>query len=293
MTPAEQTWLSVSVAFAFGLCVGSFLNVVIHRVPEGESIVSPRSRCPGCRTPIAGWDNIPVLSYLFLRGRCRHCKISISPRYPLLELLTGLVFAAIAWRIGLHPLLPIWMAFGAALITAAAIDFDHQFIPDEISVGGTLVAWVVVPIAKTTGGLPMTPALLESFAGAALGAGMLWIVGFGHARVSAAMGRTFPHWPGEDEALPTPGSLDYWTWFPGLGFGDVKLMALIGACLGPLGVLMTISLAAVVGLIWGGIAAVSRGAADAPFGFGPSLAIGALVSLLFSAQLMPLFFAIG
>ncbi len=286
----EQIWVLVSVSFALGLCVGSFLNVVIHRVPVGESIVMPRSRCPGCRSPIAGRDNVPLLSYLLLRGRCRHCQRSIGMRYPLVELLTGLIFAAIAWRTGLHPLLPIWMAFGAALIAAAAIDFDHQFIPDSISVGGTLVALVAVPTAKTIGGVPMDAAILDSAVGAMLGAGMLWVVGFGHARVCSALGRTFPHWPGDDETLPTPGSVDYWTWFPGLGFGDVKLMGMIGACLGPSGVVVTVALAAFIGLIWGAIAAFSRGTAALPFGFGPALAIGALVALVGSAELLPFFF---
>jgi leader peptidase (prepilin peptidase)/N-methyltransferase len=276
----EQAWVLAGLAFVWGLAVGSFLNVVIHRVPEGESIVRPRSRCPGCRTPIAAWDNIPLLSYLWLRGRCRQCGVAIPARYPLLELATGLLFAGLALRTGLHPLLPVWMAFTAALVAAAAIDFDHQFVPDGISLGGLVLALVVVPLAKLAGGVPYGPALLESLAGAGLGGGLLWIVGFGHARVSAALGRTFPHWPGEDEPLPTPGSLDYWTWFPGLGFGDVKLMALIGACLGPLGVFFTIAVAALIGLVWGGVAAVFRGAADLPFGFGPSIALAALAALL-------------
>ncbi len=290
MTAIEQAWVLTGLAFLLGLVVGSFLNVVIHRVPEGESIVQPRSRCPHCRIPIAWWDNIPLLSFLVLRGRCRHCDVRISIRYPLLEVAVGLIFAAIAWQTGLHPLLPVWLAFAAALVAAAAIDFDHQFVPDSISVGGALVALLAVPLAKQAAGVPLVSAALESVAGAGLGAGLLWIVGFGHARVSVLLGRSFPHWPGDDEDPPTPASLDYWTWFPGLGFGDVKLMALIGACLGPAGVLVTIALAALVGLVWGGIAAVSRGAANLPFGFGPSLAIGALTTLLLPASALHLLF---
>lgn len=285
----EQAWALAGLAFVWGLAVGSFLNVVIHRVPEGESIVRPRSRCPSCRIPIAARDNIPLLSYLWLRGLCRHCGAGISARYPLVELATGLLFAGLALRTGLHPLLPVWMAFTAALVAVAAIDFDHQFVPDGISVGGLVLALAVVPLAKQVSGVPYGPALLESLAGAALGGGLLWIVGFGHARVSAALGRSFSHWPGEGETLPTPGSLDYWTWFPGLGFGDVKLMALIGACLGPLGVVFTIVLAAMIGLVWGGIAAVWRGAADLPFGFGPSIAIAALAALLLPDSVLRMF----
>ncbi len=290
MTPSEQLLGLVLVSFVLGLTVGSFLNVVIHRVPEGESVVRPRSRCPGCRTRIAAFDNVPVLSWLWLRGRCRHCGVGISARYPLMELLTGFVFAALAWRLGLHPLLPVMFAFASLLIAAAGIDFDHQFIPDGISVGGAALALLVVPLAKWSAGVPLLPAALASLAGAVLGAGMLWIVGFLHARVSATLGRTFPHWPGEGEELPTPGTLDYWTWFPGLGFGDVKLMALIGACLGPVGVICTIVLGALIGLLWGLAAAVSRGAANLPFGFGPSLALGAIATLLLPMELIRAFF---
>jgi len=284
-----QLWLPAVLAFLFGLAVGSFLNVVIHRVPEGESIVRPRSRCPGCRVPIAAWDNIPLLSYLLLRGRCRRCGIRIPARYPLIELSMGLLFAALVLRTGLHPLLPVWMAFSAALVAAAVIDFDHQYVPDAISVGGSVVALAVVPLARLAAGHAPLDALLQSVTGAALGSGMLWIVGFGHARFSAAMGRSFPHWPGEGESLPEPDSLDYWTWFPGLGFGDVKLMALIGACLGPVGVVSTIALAALVGLVWGGVAALLRGTARMPFGFGPSLALAAIATLLLPSSIFRIF----
>ena len=282
----EQAWALAGLAFVWGLAVGSFLNVVIHRVPEGESIVRPRSRCPSCRTPIAARDNIPLLSYLWLRGRCRHCQLRIPLRYPLLELGTGLVFAALALRFGPDPMLPVWIGFSAALIAAAAIDFDHQFIPDGISVGGTLLALAVVPTARWMLGEPALSAWLVSVVGGLVGAGFLWTVGFGHARISAAMGRRFPHWPGEGEEMPTPGSLDYWTWFPGLGFGDVKLMALIGVCLGPMGVLWTIILAAVVGLVWGGGLALFRGAANVPFGFAPSIAVAAILTLLIPTSVL-------
>ena len=268
------------VALVFGLLVGSFLNVVIHRVPEGLSIVSPPSHCPGCETPIKPWDNVPVLSWLFLRGRCRACKTPISIRYPAVELVTGLLFMAIAWRFGPTAWTTLYCLFGAALIAAAMIDHDHQIIPDSISLGGLAAALVLVPSVTAWTGGDFVAALVRSALGAAIGAGVLWTVAFVHARISVAMGRTFEHWPGEGESLPTPREADYWLWFPGLGLGDVKLLAMIGAVLGPFGVLETILLASLVGLVMGLVwAAVTRQLAS-PFGFGPAIALGALVVLL-------------
>jgi leader peptidase (prepilin peptidase) / N-methyltransferase len=273
--------LLLGFAAALGLVVGSFLNVVIHRVPRGESVVRPGSRCPQCETPIAGYDNVPVLSYLLLRGRCRHCGASISWRYPAFELATGALFAAIAWRHGPTLEALLWMGFCAALLAAAAIDFEHQIIPDEISLGGLAAGLVVLPgVAWLAGGSPLA-ALGEALLGAVLGGGSLWAVGFAHARISTALGRTFEHWPGEGEAAPRPGSLDYWTWFPGLGFGDVKLLAMIGAWVGVVGVVQTILAAALAGLVLGLGWLVARRRFDAPFGFAPAIAFGALLVVLF------------
>jgi leader peptidase (prepilin peptidase)/N-methyltransferase len=267
-------------AFALGLVVGSFLNVVIHRLPRGESVVSPRSRCPACGHAITAWENVPVLSYLWLRGRCRACAAPISPRYPLVELLTGIVFAMLVAVQGVSLLTPLWLAFAAALIAAAAIDFDHRMIPDEISLGGLLVGLVAVPAFRAVAGVPYPAALFESAAGALLGGGLLWVVGFAHARISTALDRSFDHWPGEGEEPPRPGSLDYWIWFPGLGFGDVKLLAMIGAFVGPYGVIETILVAALAGLLLGlGWVAVERNWSS-PFGFAPAIAIGAIGVLI-------------
>ncbi len=270
-------------AAAFGLVVGSFLNVVIHRLPRGESVVRPRSRCPACATPIAAWDNVPLLSYLWLRGRCRGCGASISARYPLIELGTALCFAALFATHGFAPETALLWCFAAALIAAAGVDFDHGYIPDELSLGGLAFGLVALPAARAVSGEPWALALAQSALGAALGAGMLWSVGFAHARLSVALGRTFPHWPGEGEAPPRPGSVDYWTWFPGLGFGDVKLIGMVGAFLGPLGVVYTIVLAALLGLPLGLLLARgSRGGLAAPFGFGPAIAAAALGVAVFA-----------
>jgi leader peptidase (prepilin peptidase)/N-methyltransferase len=269
-----------TLALALGLVVGSFLNVVIHRLPRGESLVRPGSHCPHCDHPVAPWDNVPVLSYLWLRGRCRHCRGRISWRYPAIELLTGVLFASVALRYGATALTPVLLAFTAALIASAAIDVDHRIIPDEISVGGLLLAVIVVPAVHTLAGAPLVGAMLRSGAGALLGGGLLWGVGFAHARVSTAMGRRFDHWPGEGEALPSPGSLDYWVWFPGIGFGDVKLLAMIGAVVGPVGVLETIFAASLAGLVLGIAWAVVTRRWSAPFGFGPAIAAGALLVII-------------
>ena len=134
-------------------------------------------------------------------------------------------------------------------------------------------------------GLTVGPAVLASISGALLGAGVLWTVGFVHARLSATFGRKFEHWPGDAEPYPRPGSLDYWIWFPGIGFGDVKLLAMVGAFLGPLGVLETIMAASVVGLVVGTVLAFRQGA-RIPFGFGPAIAAGAFLVLFLPEWLL-------
>jgi len=281
VTP-ESGWPAIVFVLAFGLAVGSFLNVVIHRLPRGESIVRPRSHCPDCRAPIAAWHNVPLVSYLWLRGRCRHCAARISPRYPAIELSAGVAFVAIFASHGVTPVTPLLWSFAALLIAAAGVDFDHGFIPDELSLGGLALGLVALPAARALGGSSPWTALADGALGAALGAGSLWIVGFAHARLSVAFGRTFPHWPGEGEPPPRPASLDYWVWFPGLGFGDVKLLAMVGAFLGPLGAMQTVLLAALLGLPLGLWLARRSGGLSAPFGFAPAIAAAAVVVAVFS-----------
>jgi leader peptidase (prepilin peptidase)/N-methyltransferase len=273
---------------AFGLIVGSFLNVVVHRVPLGLSIVSPRSRCPRCETQIAARDNVPILSWLILRGACRHCGARISPRYPLVELLTGVLFVLMAWRFGPTVEALLFMVFCAGLVVAAAVDIDHQIIPDEISLGGLGFGLLVVPAVHALSGASYRAALTESALGALVGGGSLWIVAFVHARISVATGRRFAHWPGEGESVPRPSEADYWLWFPGLGLGDVKLLAMIGAFVGPWGVLDTILIASLIGLCSGVAWAIVRHSWDSPFGFGPAIAAGAILSLLLPRHLVGL-----
>lgn len=279
----------VALAGALGLVVGSFLNVVIHRLPRGESVVRPGSRCPACQRPIRPLENVPILSFLWLRGRCRGCGVRIPIRYPAVEAATGLVFAGVVWTQGLDPLTPVWLCFAGLLVAAAGIDFDHHWIPDGLSLGGLALGLAAMPAAQALAGAHYLSALERSALGAFMGGGILWIVGFAHARVSTALGRRFDHWPGEGEALPKPSSLDYWVWFPGLGFGDVKLLAMIGAFVGPVGVLETIFLAALVGLVLGlGWALVRRGFGQ-PFGFAPAIAVAALLIVATPIRLLPLF----
>jgi leader peptidase (prepilin peptidase)/N-methyltransferase len=268
------------VAGLVGSVVGSFLNVVIHRMPRDESVVWPGSRCPACGHAIRPFDNVPVLSWILLRGRCRDCGARIAIRYPLVELATAGLFALLAVRFGPAPSTALWMAFGAALLAAALIDLEHRIIPDEISLGGLAAGLVVMPALRALEGTPFAAAALQAGLGAALGGGILWAVGFAHARVCAAAGRRFEHWPEPGADFPRPATLDYWTWFPGMGFGDVKLLAMIGAFLGPAGVLATLVLASLAGLLFGIGWALLRHGFASPFGFGPMLALGALLALL-------------
>jgi leader peptidase (prepilin peptidase)/N-methyltransferase len=264
----------------FGLLVGSFLNVVIHRLPLGESIVFPPSHCPACKAPIKPWDNVPILSWVVLRGRCRACGNGISLRYPAVELVTALIFVAIAARFGASWWTAVYCLFAASLVAAALIDHDHQIIPDSISLGGLALALIIVPAVHALYGASWLGALGRSLSGAATGAGVLWLVAFLHARFSVAIGRTFEHWPGEGESLPRPTEADYWLWFPGLGLGDVKLLGMIGAVVGPTGVLDTILASSLAGLVLGGAQALARGALGKPFGFAPAIALGG-VGILF------------
>jgi leader peptidase (prepilin peptidase) / N-methyltransferase len=270
----------VAIAFVLGALVGSFLNVVVHRLPRGESIVHPGSHCPACGHAIRPWHNVPIAGWLWLRGRCHDCGVRISARYPLVELATAVLFAIVAQRFGASPMAALWMGFAAALLAAALVDFDHRIIPDEISLGGLVLGLTLAPGLRVLGGEPARDAWLHAATGAALGGGLLWIVGFAHARVCALSGRRFEHWPEPGEDFPRPRSLDYWTWFPGMGFGDVKLLAMIGAFLGPVGVVETLVAASVVGLVFGLVWGIVRRSFASPFGFGPMLALGALLALL-------------
>ncbi len=235
----------------FGAMVGSFLNVVIHRVPLGESIVAPRSRCPECETQIASRDNLPIVSWLVLRGRCRHCAAPISARYPFVEVLTALVFLAVALTRGVDSDLALELPFASMLIAVAAIDLEHRKVPNLITAPAAV--WAVAAAAVLhTGELPE---LL--IAGTAAFAVLLLA------------------------ALAYPG---------GMGMGDVKLAGVMGLYLG-LSVLPAMLIAFLAGSLVGlGVMARQGVAArKSALPFGPFLAIGGLVGLLAGPELVGLY----
>lgn len=199
----------------FGLMLGSFLNVCIHRWPREESVVKPRSRCPGCGKMIAWYDNVPVLSWLLLRGKCRNCKAAISIQYPLIELTTGIMWVFMAWRYGASITALQAAVFFTILLGIALTDAREYIIPDEFSLGG-LVLGILFSLA---GGFP---AVATALIGAAVGFGVLWLVGVAGTKMF------------KEEAM---------------GGGDIKMMAMVGAFVGWQGVLLTIFLGALLGTL--------------------------------------------
>lgn len=211
---SEKTLAMIFGGF-LGLMLGSFLNVCIHRWPKEESVVKPRSRCPGCGNMIAWYDNIPVISWLLLRGKCRHCKTAISIQYPIIELATGLIWVFMAWRYGPTILAVQAAVFFTILLGIALTDAREYIIPDEFSLGG-LVLGILFSLA---GGFP---AVYTALIGAAVGFGVLWLVGVAGTKMF------------KEEAM---------------GGGDIKMMAMVGAFVGWQGVLLTIFLGALLGTL--------------------------------------------
>lgn len=238
------SFLAASVAFLFGACVGSFLNVVIHRLPRDESIVSPRSRCPGCGRAIRARENIPIVSFIALGGKCAGCGGSISWRYPAVEALTGAGFASIFFADG--PGVPLLrdLLFFSLLVPITFIDVDHRIIPDELSLGGLAAGLLLsfLPGGDWKG----------SAAGALLGGGILYATAFLYEKIRGA---------------------------EGMGGGDVKLLAMIGAFLGWRGALAALFFGALFGAV-GGILAMRRGGEGlkTAIPFGPYLCAAALVA---------------
>ena len=241
------------LAFCLGAVVGSFLNVCIWRLPAGESIVYPASHCPRCHVPILIRDNVPIFSYLFLRGRCRNCQTPISVRYPLVELLTGGMFVLLLYRFDLSPIFAASAVFVSALIAISFIDLDHQIIPDVISLPGIVVGLLLAVFG-------FGPPILDAVLGVLLGGGLLYGVAVGYHLLT---GRE------------------------GMGGGDIKLLAMIGAFLGWSGVLVTLVLGSFTGAVLGIGLILARGAdTRLPIPFGPFLAFGALCALFFGDPLI-------
>jgi len=242
------------LAFAFGAVLGSFANVVICRLPKGESIVHPGSRCPECGTPIRWYDNIPILSYLFLRARCRSCQTHISIRYPLVEALTGLLFAGLVWKVGIGAATLALAIFCWALVVITFIDIDHRIIPDVISLPGIVIGFA----ASFLHGFPR-PA--DSLIGIAAGGGFLFLILFAYEKIM------------KDD---------------GMGMGDVKLLAMIGAFLGWQALPVTILVASITGTLAGVGFALAKGepVRKFPVPFGPFLGLGAVVHVFFGVEMI-------
>jgi leader peptidase (prepilin peptidase)/N-methyltransferase len=251
-------WLTILAALLFGLVIGSFLNVVIYRLPRGLSLVKPASRCPGCEKPIRAYQNIPLLSYLWLRGKCSNCRQKISIRYPVVELTTALLFIAVTVRFGLSPVTIFrdWV-FVSILVAVTFIDLEHRIIPDYLSLGG--LAWGLLTCYWSPTGW------VSCLSGAALGFGAFYALAWIYQSIA---GRS------------------------GLGGGDIKLLAMLGAFLGPGGVFASILISSVfgslVGLSWA-LAAKIRGKKDGIMTFaipyGPFLVVGGLYFYLLSDYL--------
>jgi leader peptidase (prepilin peptidase)/N-methyltransferase len=243
--------MELAFAAPFGLLIGSFLNVVAYRLPRGESLVKPRSRCTTCGTEVRAIDNVPILSWLFLRGRCRHCKAQISPRYPLVELLTAVVFAAVVLARGATPELLLDLPFAAMLIAVAEIDFEYEIIPNKIVY--PMAVWGVAACAIAE------PSKLPEHLIAGAAAFTFLLVA----------------------ALAYPA---------GMGMGDVKLAGVMGLYLGAAvapGMLVAFLTGSVVGIaimVRQGVRARKQRVPFAPF-----LALGGLVGLVAGPELIDLY----
>ena len=241
------------MGLVFGLVIGSFLNVCICRLPASQSIVSPRSRCPQCGHLIRAHDNIPVLSYVFLRGRCRDCGTRISARYPLVEILSGAFAAMTIARFGFGWTALILYSLIAAFLVITFIDIDHRIIPDVITLPG-------IPIGLAASFGPGIISPLESLIGILAGGGSLFLVAWIYQAIAKR---------------------------EGMGGGDIKLLAMIGAFIGWKGVLFTIFVASLTGTL-AGMALILRRREGMKLAvpFGPFLAVGAIAYLFIGAEVM-------
>ena len=258
------------IVFIFGSIVGSFLNVCIHRMPKGESVVWPRSHCPKCQKRIPGYDNIPFISFILLRAKCRFCGERISWRYPLVELLTAILMVALLNRFGLNYAFFLYMVMVWGLIIATFVDIDQRIIPDEVSVGGMIIGFIMVSITGFTFSplrfsfLPM----LRSALGMIIGGGIIYSTGVLFDLIYFKILK-HPAINGETESM---------------GGGDVKLLAMIGAFMGWKLAMFAFFLAPFLGISFGIINLVSK--KDHTIPYGPFLSLGALLGLFWGNRIL-------
>ncbi|HUW60856.1 MAG TPA: prepilin peptidase [Candidatus Bathyarchaeia archaeon] len=260
--------LFLVLSFVLGSVVGSFLNVCICRLPKKESVIHPRSHCPKCGSGIAWYDNIPILSWLILGARCRNCREPISWQYPVVEGLTGLLFLAVYWRFGYTLATPIYMLLAAALVLTTFIDLTDWTIPNEVTYPGIPlgVALSLVGMFYPASGL-IVQDVFHALGGVVLGGGILYLL---------------------DKV-----ALVFWK-KPGMGFGDVKLLAMLGAFLGVISVPVIIMISSLVGSVVGITMVIiqkRRGVVSEGhyLPFGPYLALAGLIYLFFGQDLIDLY----
>ena len=248
------------IFFVFGLCIGSFLNVCIYRIPESKSIVHPGSSCPSCGTPIKVYDNIPVISYFILRARCRSCKHQISFRYPLVELFTGGIWVLSYLKFGFSLECLAMLVFLSVLILITFIDIDHRIIPDTISLPGIPLCFL--------GAVFLTPlGWKDSLIGILAGGGILFLVAEGYYRLK------------HEE---------------GMGGGDIKLLAMIGAFIGWKGVFFTIFASSAIGTVIGlFLMVITRNNLKLAVPFGPFIALGATLYLFAGQEILHWYYGLS
>lgn len=247
-------------SLVFGMVVGSFLNVCICRMPKDESIVSPPSHCPQCNYQIRWYDNIPVISYLLLRGRCRGCGARISLQYPLVELLNGIITLLLFLRFGPTLAFAVLFVFCSALVVITFIDIEHQIIPDEISLPGIVIGFVMSFFLQGHN-------WLNSLLGILLGGGSLLLVAYGY---------------------------QWLTGKEGMGGGDIKLLAMMGAFLGWKSIPFIILASSLVGSVVGvSIMLLQKKDSKLAIPFGPYLAFGAVLYIFYGSPLIEWYLNLG
>ena len=248
----------VFIIFLFGLCIGSFLNVCIYRLPASKTITDPpRSICPSCNRQIRYYDNIPILSYLWLKGRCRHCGTRIPFRYVVVELMTGVVAVGILFHFGLTLEGLIYFVFISSLIIMTFIDIDHRIIPDVITLPGILIGLIASLALPTVG-------FKNAIIGMLVGGGSLWLVAWVYYLLTRK---------------------------DGMGGGDIKLLAMMGTIVGLKGVIFTIFVSSAVETVVGVTLMIIKGK-DMKFAvpFGPFLSIGAITYIFFGHEIIRAYF---